>query len=90
MQYMLLISRTLYMDSEHKSIYSEYFKHTTDYQCMYGVNTVVLMQVGAFFEVYGIKLPKQAEVVNEYASRLFNRDAFKSALSENEREMKYL
>ena len=40
--------------------------------------------------LYGIKLPKQAEVVNEYASRLFSRDAFKSALSENEREMKYL
>jgi len=67
MQYMLLISRTLYMDSEHKSIYSEYFKHTTDYQCMYGVNTVVLMQVGAFFEVYGIKLPdgdiKRSQIV---------------------------
>ena len=45
------------MDSENKSIYSEYFNHTNHYQSIYGLNTVVLMQVGAFFEVYGIKLP---------------------------------
>ena len=40
---------------ENKSIYSEYFGYTDEYQEKYGLHTVVLMQVGAFFEVYGIK-----------------------------------
>jgi DNA mismatch repair protein MutS len=37
------------------SIYQEYFQHTKQYQQQYGDRTVVLMQVGAFFEVYGVK-----------------------------------
>ena len=37
------------------SIYNDYFKYTADYKHIYGENTVVLMQVGAFFEVYGTK-----------------------------------
>ena len=36
-------------------IYYEYFNQTKNYQKQYGLKTVVLMQVGAFFEVYGIK-----------------------------------
>jgi DNA mismatch repair protein MutS len=38
------------------SIYREYFQRTTEYTAKYGTNTVVLMQVGAFFEVYGLKV----------------------------------
>lgn len=37
------------------SIYFEYFQHTKNYRSLYGEQTVVLMQVGAFFEVYGLK-----------------------------------
>jgi len=37
-------------------IYYEYFNQTKTYQKQYGLKTVVLMQVGAFFEVYGIKM----------------------------------
>jgi DNA mismatch repair protein MutS len=37
------------------SIYFEYFQHTKNYTALYGDQTVVLMQVGAFFEVYGLK-----------------------------------
>ena len=33
----------------------EYFELTTKYKAIYGENTIVLMQVGAFFEVYGTK-----------------------------------
>jgi DNA mismatch repair protein MutS len=36
-------------------IYQEYFQLTKKYQEQYGDRTVVLMQVGAFFEVYGLK-----------------------------------
>jgi len=39
--------------SESISIYAEYIKLTKEYQSKYGSNTVVLLQVGAFFEVYG-------------------------------------
>jgi len=41
---------------QNPSIYREYFQRTTEYTAKYGANTVVLMQVGAFFEVYGIKV----------------------------------
>jgi DNA mismatch repair protein MutS len=33
----------------------EYFNLTKEYEEKYGKNTVVLMQVGSFFEVYGVK-----------------------------------
>jgi DNA mismatch repair protein MutS len=36
------------------SLISEYFQLTKRYQDEYGENTILLMQVGAFFEVYGI------------------------------------
>ena len=38
--------------------------------------------------VYGIELPKQAKVVEEYADRLFERDAFQRSLSEPERDLR--
>ena len=37
------------------NITTEYFQITKEYQEKYGKNTVLLMQVGAFFEVYGLK-----------------------------------
>lgn len=36
------------------SLIKEYFELTKKYQSEYGENTILLMQVGAFFEVYGI------------------------------------
>ena len=35
------------------ALIKEYFALTEKYTAEYGVNTVVLLQVGAFFEVYG-------------------------------------
>ncbi len=37
------------------SLINEYFRLTLDYQTKYGPKTIVLMQVGAFFEMYGTK-----------------------------------
>ena len=37
------------------SIYQEYFQYTKQYKAQYGEKTVILMQVGAFFEIYGVK-----------------------------------
>uniref|UniRef100_A0A6C0HCL3 DNA mismatch repair proteins mutS family domain-containing protein n=1 Tax=viral metagenome TaxID=1070528 RepID=A0A6C0HCL3_9ZZZZ len=37
------------------ALVKEYFELTKKYQSEYGKNTVVLMQVGAFFEVYGLQ-----------------------------------
>ena len=51
------------MDTDTKSIYGEYFKYTEEYQTKYGKHSVVLMQVGAFFEVYGIKLADGDDIV---------------------------
>lgn len=39
------------------NIYSEYFKITKENQTKYGKKTIVLMQVGSFLEIYGIKTP---------------------------------
>ena len=40
---------------EPTSVYKEYFDATSKYTEQYGPDTLVLMQVGAFFEVYGLK-----------------------------------
>jgi len=37
------------------SIYGEYVQLTKQYQAKYGPRTIVLLQVGAFFEVYGFR-----------------------------------
>ena len=37
------------------ALIKEYFELTTKYQNEYGERTIVLMQVGAFYEVYGLK-----------------------------------
>ena len=34
------------------ALIKEYFNLTTQYQESYGANTILLMQVGSFFEVY--------------------------------------
>ena len=39
-------------------------------------------------DYYGIKLPASAKVINEYAKSLFERETFKSSLSQHEREMR--
>jgi len=38
--------------------------------------------------VLGIDLPAEAKAVNDYAQRIFNREAFQLSLSETEREMR--
>ena len=45
------------MSSETSSIYGEYIQLTEQYQAKYGTSCVVLLQVGAFFEVYGFRCP---------------------------------
>jgi DNA mismatch repair protein MutS len=40
---------------EPKSIYEKYLDHTRNYQQQYGQKTIVLMMVGSFYEVYGLK-----------------------------------
>uniref|UniRef100_A0A6C0JXE4 DNA mismatch repair proteins mutS family domain-containing protein n=1 Tax=viral metagenome TaxID=1070528 RepID=A0A6C0JXE4_9ZZZZ len=46
------------------TITHEYFNLTRDYKSKYGEHTIVLLQVGAFFEVYGLKNPKTGEILN--------------------------
>uniref|UniRef100_A0A6C0I059 DNA mismatch repair proteins mutS family domain-containing protein n=1 Tax=viral metagenome TaxID=1070528 RepID=A0A6C0I059_9ZZZZ len=43
-------------------IYNQYFDYTEKYQKIYGQNTIVLMQVGSFFEVYGDKHAKTGQI----------------------------
>ena len=44
------------------NITTEYLQLTREYQEKYGKNTILLMQVGAFFEVYGLKNPTTGEI----------------------------
>jgi DNA mismatch repair protein MutS len=46
------------------SITEEYFQLTTKYKQKYGTRTIVLLQVGAFFEVYGLKNPKTQTITH--------------------------
>lgn len=45
-------------NSGEDNIYGEYFKLTRENKQKYGKRTIVLMQVGSFLEVYGIKTPE--------------------------------
>ena len=45
------------MSKDNKSIYNLYFDYTDEYRTKYGEQTIVFMQVGAFFEIYGVKTP---------------------------------
>lgn len=49
-------------------IYYEYFKYTKQHIEQYGERTVVLLQVGAFFEVYGIKDSITADITDSSIS----------------------
>jgi DNA mismatch repair protein MutS len=44
------------------TITDEYFGLTQEYIAKYGPRTIVLLQVGAFFEVYGLKCQKTGEI----------------------------
>ena len=44
------------------ALIKEYFELTSRYQEEYGENTILLMQVGSFFEVYGVSNPKTEEI----------------------------
>lgn len=44
-------------------IMSDYLKITCEYQEKYGENTLLMMQVGAFFEVYGLKNTETGEII---------------------------
>ena len=48
--------------SQETGIYKEYFTYTKTYQEKYGPRTIVLLQVGAFFEVYGLKHPISGDI----------------------------
>lgn len=43
------------MALEEDSIYDKYFEYTRTHKEKYGKNTIVLMMVGSFFEIYGLK-----------------------------------
>ena len=43
------------MSETTSNIYDEYFRLTEKYRDLYADNVIVLLQVGAFFEIYGIK-----------------------------------
>ena len=57
-------------------IYEEYFRLTNKYKNEYGNNTVVLMQVGAFFEIYGlVKKPDGGDNTTSSVSDSYTNDS---------------
>jgi DNA mismatch repair protein MutS len=49
------MSKKNMMTDDEDSIYDKYFEYTRTYKEKYGKNTVILMMVGSFFEIYGLK-----------------------------------
>ena len=45
----------------------EYFELTNKYKAIYGENTIVLMQVGAFFEVYGTRNNTTSSSIHDFS-----------------------
>ena len=54
---MLSFSKKKKTENEDDSIYCEYFKYTKEYTKTHGKKTVIFMQVGSFYEMYGLKYP---------------------------------
>ena len=46
-----------------ESIYAEYISLTNKYKEQYGKNCIVLLQVGAFFEVYGFRCSESGDIL---------------------------
>jgi len=44
------------------ALVKDYFEKTSEYQNQYGLKTIVLMQVGAFYEVYGLQNKQTGEI----------------------------
>ena len=57
------MSKSKKNDTEDDNIYSEYFKYTREHQKNYGEKTIVLMQVGSFLEVYGVRSQETNEII---------------------------
>lgn len=55
---------------EEISIYEEYFEYTRKYTEIYGPRTVVCMQVGSFYEIYGLKYPNSEEITGSLISEI--------------------
>jgi DNA mismatch repair protein MutS len=52
------------------SIYKEYFDSTIQYTKIYGEKTVVFMQVGSFYEMYGLKYIHSDEIIGSLISEI--------------------
>ncbi len=49
------MAKLIHADTSDKTIYEKYLDHTAHYCAQYGEKTVVLMMVGSFYEIYGLK-----------------------------------
>ena len=47
-------------------IYDDYIEYTKTYQNKYGINTVILMEVGSFFELYAVDNDREKEGADIY------------------------
>ena len=61
------------MSTETSSIYADYIQLSTTYRSTYGPNTIILLQVGAFFEVYGFRSNSTNELRDDTLIEEFSR-----------------
>ncbi len=50
------------LQEQSQTIYEKYLDYTRQYQQQYGIKTIVLLMVGSFFEVYGLKSLTTGEI----------------------------
>ena len=55
---------------DESSIYEEYFDYSKKYTEMHGPKTVVCMQVGSFYEIYGLKYPNSDVITGSLISEI--------------------
>lgn len=55
-------------DSSNHTIYEKYLEYTRQYTHQYGPKTIILMMVGSFFEVYGLKSAVTGQVTGSAIS----------------------
>ena len=52
---MLMFSQLIMNTIKHRTIFDDYIDYQEKFEKKYGSNTIVLMEVGSFFEIYGVE-----------------------------------
>lgn len=73
------MAKLIQTDDSDKTIYEKYLDHMAHYSAQYGPKTIVLMMVGSFYEIYGLRCDSNVHPLR--CERTLHHDKHDSALN---------